>query len=125
VLARYVGQADVSRRAAAIARDAGLDTLVSDNRQLLADFFYTLRDSGLAVYAEPVQGFPPHHYAQKHPLPPGPGDVLYIGRDAEGPACRDPAVRPERVAEWRPELGFMTRDLYAFRVARRCWFPTG
>ena len=44
VLARYVGQAAVSERAAAVAREAGLDTLVSGNRAMLADFFYTLRD---------------------------------------------------------------------------------
>ena len=123
VLARYVGQGDVRRRAAEIAREARLDTLVSDNRALLADFFYTLRDSGLAIYAEPVAGFPPHHYAQSHPLPQGPGDVLFVNRDAEGPDC-DGAV-PALVASWRPELGFLTRDLYAFRVPRSCWFPSG
>ena len=98
VLARYVGQADLSRHAAEIARAEGLDTLVSGNRAMLADFFYTLRDAGLAIYAEPVEGFPPHHYAQKHPLPPGPGDVLYITRSATGPACRAPAP----VARGRP-----------------------
>jgi 4-amino-4-deoxy-L-arabinose transferase-like glycosyltransferase len=121
VLARYVGPADVSRRAAEIAAGAGIDTLVSDNRALLADFFYTLRDSGLAIYAEPVAGFPPHHYAQKHPLPPGQGDVLFVGRDAHGPDCAGAA--PELLARWRPELGFLTRDIYAFRVPRSCWFP--
>ena len=103
VLARYVGQGDLSRRAAEAARAEGLDTLVSGNRAMLADFFYTLRDSGLAIYAEPVAGFPPHHYAQKHPLPPGPGEVLYVTRSPEGPACADPDVRPRRVASWQPE----------------------
>ena len=88
VLARYVGQSDLSRRAAEVARTEGLDTLVSDNRATLADFFYTLRGSGLSIYAEPEAGFPPHHYAQKHPLPPGPGEVLYITRAADGPVCR-------------------------------------
>ena len=70
---------------------------------MLADFFYTLRDSGLAIYAEPVEGFPPHHYAQKHPLPPGPGDVLYITRTAAGPACRaaDPRHRSRPLAARR------------------------
>ena len=85
VLARYVGQSALSRKAAEVAREAGLDTLVSGNRAMLADFFYTLRDSGLAIYAEPVEGFPPHHYAQKVPLPPGPGDVLYVTRDRRRP----------------------------------------
>ncbi len=122
LFARYVGEADLSRRAAEIARENGLDTLVSGNRAMLADFFYTLRASGLALYAEPVAGFPPHHYAQKYPLPPGPGDVLYITRDADGPACA-PGISPEEVASWTPELGFTTREIHAFRVPRACWFP--
>ena len=45
VLHRYVGQSALSRHAAEIAGENGLDTLVSDNRAMLADFFYTLRAS--------------------------------------------------------------------------------
>ena len=81
----------------------------------------SLRDSGLAIYAEPVEGFPPHHYAQRHPLPPGKGDVLFVGRRA--PVCRGPAAITE-VARWRPEVGFETREILAFRVPRSCWFPS-
>jgi 4-amino-4-deoxy-L-arabinose transferase-like glycosyltransferase len=121
VLARYVGQAGLSKRAGALAREAGLDTLVSGNRAMLADFFYTLRDSGLAIYAEPVEGFPPHHYAQKHPLRPGPGDVLFV--DDSPPACRDPQVAPERVDAWTPEDGYRRKEVQAWRVPRRCWHP--
>ena len=121
VLARYVGQAELSERAAAVAQEAGLDTLVSGNRAMLADFFYTLRDSGLALYAEPVEGFPPHHYAQKHPLPPGPGDVLFV--DDAAPECRDPGVVAQRVAAWTPEDGYRRKEVQAWRVSRRCWFP--
>ena len=123
VLARYVGQADVSRRAAEMAREAGLDTLVSGNRAILADFFYTLRDTGLAIYAEPVEGFPPHHYAQKHPLPPGPGRRA-LRRPGDAPA-RDCAtgVTPVPVASWTPEQGFVTREVHAFRVAAALLVP--
>jgi 4-amino-4-deoxy-L-arabinose transferase-like glycosyltransferase len=122
-LHRYVGQGDLSRHAAEVARANGFDTLVSGNRAMLADFFYTLRDAGLAIYAEPTEGFPPHHYAQKHPLPPGEGDVLYITGHAGGPACRAPGTPVEEVARWRPALGFNTNDIFAFRVPRGCWFP--
>lgn len=125
VLARYVGQSDLSRRAAGVARDEGLDTLVSGDRAVLADLFYTLRDSGLAIYGEPVEGFPPHHYAQKVPLPPGSGDVLYISRARTGLACPAAGVTPEKVAAWQPELGFTTREITAWRVPRRCFFPDG
>ena len=92
---------------------------------MLADFFYTLRDSGLAIYAEPVEGFPPHHYAQKHPLPPGPGDVLYVTRVADRPGL--PRRRRRRAARSPAgaRRGFTTREIHAFRVPRHCWFPDG
>jgi 4-amino-4-deoxy-L-arabinose transferase-like glycosyltransferase len=125
VLHRYVGQSALSLRAADVAGAEGLDTIVSDSRAMLADLFYTLRETGLGIYAEPTQGFPPHHYAQKHPLPPGPGDVLYVTRSAEGPGCKAEDVTPERVSSWRPEQGFLTDEVHAFRVPRRCWFPEG
>lgn len=122
LLARYVGRADLSRQAASVAQAEGLDTLVAADRGLLADFFYTLRDEGLAIHAAPVEGFPPHHYAQAHPLPPGPGAVLYITTDPSGPTCPEAAAAPRPVATWRPEAGFITRDVHAFRVPRACWF---
>ncbi len=121
LLARYVGRADVSRRAAEIAAENGLDTLVSGDRAILADFFYTLRDSGLTLRAEPTKGFPPHHYAQKHPLTPGPGDVLLVTRSTEGPACA-PGVEPRELARWTPTDGYSKREIRALRVPRACWF---
>jgi hypothetical protein len=90
---------------------------------MLADFFYTLRESGLEIWAEPVEGFPPHHYAQVRPLPPGSGDVLYVARAPAGPTCRRADVVGELVASWQPELGYETREINAFRVPRACWFP--
>lgn len=121
VLGRYVGQSALAEKAAAVAHANGLDTLVSGNRAYLAAFFYTLRDAGLALYAEPVAGFPPHHYAQKHPLPPGPGEVLFVGRYP--PACVSPAAAVTEVAGWQPADGFETHAVHAWRVARTCWFP--
>jgi hypothetical protein len=121
MLARYVGRAVVSQRAAGIARARGLDTLVARDRSFLADFFYTLRDSGLAVYAEPIAGFPPHHYAQTRALPLGEGAVLYVTRDPKGPRCAPGVPPPERVASWQPVEGFVTDAIFGFRVARACW----
>ena len=124
VLQRHVGQAAISLRAAEAARAENLDTIVSDSRTFLADLFYTLRDDGFAIRAVPSEGFPPHHYAQKHPLTPGPGDVLYLARGAEPPTCRDGSI-PREIARWRPEIGYYTRDVSAFRVPRSCWFASG
>ena len=124
VLKRYVGQSAASRHVADVARTQGLDVIVSDNRAILADLFYTLRDSGLSIYAEPVDGFPPHHYAQKHPLPPGAGDVLYVGR-GNPPHCRGAGAPAVEVDRWRPATGYVTTDFAAFRVSRACWFSGG
>lgn len=118
VMARQIGMAAVSRRAESIARTQGLDTLVAGNRVLLADFFYTLRDSGLAIYAEPPSDFPEHHYAQAHPLPPGPGEVLFISRRARPPeGCPD----AEPVETWEITEGFFVGKIGAFRLPRDCW----
>ena len=96
VLARYVGRADLSRHAAEVARANGLDTLVSDSRAILADFFYTLRDSGLALYAAPVEGFPPTTTRRSTRCRRG---RATCSTSARPPACRDPAVTPEQVAQ--------------------------
>jgi hypothetical protein len=118
VLARHVGQQDVSLRAARIARDNDLDILVSDSRTLLADFFWTLDDSGLVVFAAPEEGFPPHHYAQTHALPEGgEGDVLFVSRGSKPPDCEG-ALQME---SWQPAEGYYTRVLTAWRVPRSCW----
>jgi lipid A galacturonosyltransferase RgtD len=119
VLERYVGMGEVSRRAAAIAGAEGLDSIVASNRAFLADLFYTLRDAKLSIHAAPVAGFPPHHYAQKHPLPPGGGEVLFLARDGE-PPC--PEAVP--VAQWQPGLGFHTDPIVTFRTPRSCFFGT-
>jgi len=124
VLARYVGQSDVSRRALETARDADLDTLVTGSRTFLADFFFTLRDSGLRIYAEPVEGFPPHHYAQQKSLPDGPGDVLYISRSSAPPECPASTPAPVQVAAWTPDSGFFTRQITAWRISRTCWYES-
>ncbi len=125
LLARYVGRADVSLRAQDLARDAGLDTLVATDRSFLADAFHTLRYSELAIHAAPVEGFPPHHYAQRHALPPGPGDVLFVTTDPAGPDCRADASGISLAASWTPVRGFVTRPIFAFRVPRSCWYPDG
>ena len=90
---------------------------------MLAAMFYSLRDAGLSLYAEPTEGFPPHHYAQKYPLPPGEGDVLFLTHTATGPVCRTPDTPVEIVERWTPDVGFTTREILAFRVPRSCWFP--
>lgn len=122
LLGRYLGRSELSLRAAAVMREEGLDTLVSGSRDMLADFFYTLRDEDLAIFAEPRPGPPRNHYEQEQPLPPGPGAVLYLGHSPAGPVCRPGSRDPVPVWRWRPEAGhYAEREVFAFRVPRACW----
>ncbi|WP_424933934.1 ArnT family glycosyltransferase [Amaricoccus macauensis] len=116
---RYIGMRAVSERAATIAEREGLDTLVSENRAILADFFYTLKGSDLALYSEPPEGFPKHHYAQSHPLPREGGEVLYISKKAKPPAR---CAEAEPIETWEATEGFFVGTLGAFRLPRSCWF---
>ena len=101
---------------------SGLDTLVSGNRAMLADFFYTLRDSGLAIYAEPTEGFPPAPLRPEAPAAPRARRRPLRHPHPSGPACRA-ATPVTEVARWQPAEGFVTSEIYAFRVPRACWFP--
>ncbi len=127
LLARWTGRAAVSLRAADLARANGLDTIVAERRDLLADLFHTLRDAGLTLAAEPRPGPPAHFYAQTLALPPGgAGDVLYL-TTGDGPACRPGAPAPRPLAAWTPEEGhYAGETVRALRVPRACWFsPPG
>ncbi|WP_212522965.1 glycosyltransferase family 39 protein [Actibacterium sp. MT2.3-13A] len=120
IAARHVGQAEMSRAIIDAARTEGLNAIVTGNRDLLADLFYTGRDSGLRFFALPPQGRAPHHYALKYPLPADlPGDVLFVDKSDTAPACaagRAPlaAVSPERGAH-------RGKTWYFHRLPADCW----
>lgn len=79
MLARYLGRAEMSAEIVTRARDAGVDTVVADDRDILADLFYGQREAGVALYARPVAGRPPNHYVQRYSLPAGTkGEVLLV-----------------------------------------------
>ena len=121
VAARYVGRAALSRELIALAREAGLDTIVATNRDILADLHYTGRDSGLAFRALPPKGRALHHYALKYPLDPeGTENVLFVTR---GPAPDDCAAATVlgRIA---PERGaYRGKTWLAYRVDATCLTP--
>ncbi|MGO7273584.1 glycosyl transferase, partial [Rhizobium ruizarguesonis] len=50
LMQRYLGRAEVSREAAALAAQAGTDIIVTDNRDIVADLFYTLPDTSYLIY---------------------------------------------------------------------------
>jgi hypothetical protein len=91
LLARYLGRADLSRQIVAAADAAGVDVVVADRRDVLADLFHTGRDSGLRFRARSRGGPPRNFYEQMHMLPRGAtGRLLLVtanpGGCATGPA---------------------------------------
>ncbi|QYZ68774.1 ArnT family glycosyltransferase [Neotabrizicola shimadae] len=80
LLSRYLGRSDLSREIIAQSKAQGGIPVVAGNRDILADLFYTGRESGLAFYARPPVGRPQNHYEQRHALPgSATGAVLFIG----------------------------------------------
>lgn len=78
-LFRYLGREGMSRQIVTLARQAGNLPVMSTDRDVLADLFYTGRESGLTFYAPRPQGKPQNHYEQSHPLPADlPGQVLVV-----------------------------------------------
>jgi hypothetical protein len=101
----------------ALAREEGLDTVVSDERDILADLFYTGRDAGIAFRAEPVAGRPPHHYAMSWAYEGGDAPVLYIAVEAPDCIAADNPIR-----DLTPEEGYWSRHrVAAWRVPGTCW----
>ncbi|NUB43071.1 glycosyltransferase family 39 protein [Fertoebacter nigrum] len=118
VLARYTGQAEMSGRIIAAAQAAGTNRVVSDNRDILADLFYTGRDAGLDIYAVPAPGRALNHYALRYPLPAGlDGAVLYAG---PGPLPEGCALGPA-VALEAAQGRWAGKGLFAQPLRAHCW----
>ena len=87
LLDRQLGRASFSQQIIAISQQNGNLPIYTDNRDILADLFYTGRDAGLTVYATAPKGRrPENHYEQRYPLPDGlSGPILVIATTP--PAC--------------------------------------
>lgn len=111
LLERYLGRADLSRQIIGLAQ--GLP-VVADNRDILADLFYTGRGA-VTAYAAP-QPAPRNFYEQKHSLPQGLAEVLYIGNLPAGCEAQSSlALQGQGVWAGRP--------LIAHRIKPACLFP--
>ncbi|MCV3765460.1 ArnT family glycosyltransferase [Rhizobium sp. TRM95796] len=124
---RNTGRAEVSLKAAELARAAGLTIIVSDNRDMLADLFHTLRDSKLTLKAQAPEGFPENYYEQTFPyaLQDGaePGQkALFLTRKPLDCA----AATPKLLVSWTPETGYYRgRTIYAYETQAGCLQPRG
>ncbi len=117
LLARYIGQAALSDEIVASAKDAGVRTIVASDRAILADLFYTGRDSGLAIRAPIPKGRPGNYYEQNFALSAGDANVLYIGEAA--PVCDTGPLAP--LAHLDTAKGtYAGRDIQTFLVPPGC-----
>jgi len=68
LLARYLGRSEMSLRLLALAK-ANDVPIYAENRDILADLYYTGRASGVAIYAPDREGRPMNYYEQNFALP--------------------------------------------------------
>ncbi len=91
LLARQLGRADLSRQIIALSAANNGVPIYADNRDVLADLFYTGRDAGLTIYAPRPKGRARNHYEQRYPLPQTiTGQILMVTKTM--PTCPQPPV---------------------------------
>jgi lipid A galacturonosyltransferase RgtD len=121
VLERNLGRRDISLWAAEAARKAGLGVIVTDNRDMIADLFHTLRQEPLRLYARAPLGFPGSYYEQRFALSSDlGGEVAYLTRSPLTCAAR----APEEIATITPDRGhFEGRQIFLYRTVAACLPP--
>jgi 4-amino-4-deoxy-L-arabinose transferase-like glycosyltransferase len=121
VLKRHLGRSEISLWAADAARKAGLSVIVTDNRDMVADLFHTLRNEPFRLYARAPAGFPGSYYEQRFALPAEQtGEVAYLTRSPL--ACA--ATPPQEIAKTTPDHGhFAGKDIYLYRTVPACLPP--
>jgi 4-amino-4-deoxy-L-arabinose transferase-like glycosyltransferase len=121
VLERHLGRSEISLWAADAARKAGLSVIVTDNRDMVADLFHTLRNQPFELYARAPIGFPGSYYEQRFALPSDlGGDVAYLTRSPL--TCA--ATPPKEIATVTPDHGhFGGKQIYLYRANAACLPP--
>lgn len=121
VLERHLGRSEISLWAGEAARKAGLSVIVTDNRDMVADLFHTLRTERFKLYARAPIGFPGSYYEQRFALPSDlGGDVAYLTRSSL--TCT--AEAPEEIGTITPDHGhFDGKQIYLYRTIAACLPP--
>lgn len=121
VLKRHLGRSEISLWTADRARNAGLSVIATDNRDMVADLFHTLRGQPFTLYARAPAGFPGSYYEQRFALPSDlAGDIAYLTRApltcSAGPA--------QEIARTVPDHGhFDGTTIYLYRTVPGCLPP--
>ncbi len=120
LLSRYLGREVMSLRIFAAAQQTGAQAVVADNRDLLADLFYTGRDIDKPVFAWPEPGRPANHYALEHSYDGGTGGpVLAVTMSDRAPPC---AARAQELDPIVADQGaYQGRRISLFLVPPDCW----
>jgi len=117
LMKRYLGRAELSGAIIAAAGEQGAGAILADDRDILADLFYTGAGAGVAFYAPRPEGRPHNYYEQTFPLPDVPGKVLAVLGTA--PVCNGATLVP--VAQFDTEGGaYQGRSLAAYLLPEGC-----
>lgn len=119
-VARYKGRTDMSLAIAKEATAQNAVWIVAEDRQILADLFYTLRDAPFVLRAVPPKGRPHHHYAQNFAAKgTAPGPILFATRGTAPPEC---APQAEPLSQITAQTGAYKRgQTTLFLVPANCW----
>lgn len=121
VLKRYLGRAALSQQILAHASETRAVAIVADRRDVLADLFYTGRDSSIPVYAMRPKGRPANHYEQTYPAPLAlSGPIILVTSTA--PVCETPVVSLSLPLSGGAYDG---TDLGAYLINARCLDAAG
>ena len=119
-MARYLGSSELVSTGLSRAREAGADAIVANDRSILAELFYQLRDEKqMLTRALPETGVPSSHYALLYPLKPGEAKNPLFLTSADGlSAC---LAGEEPVAHWTAGPGFVEgREIGLWRLPPQC-----
>lgn len=117
VIARYLGQAALSRQILDLATQNAVP-VVAARRDVLADLFYTGRDGDVAIFAVPPKGRPQNHYEQRYPAPFDlTGNVLLVAKEVSAcPGSPAPVTFPLD----RAGGAYAKVPLSAFLISAKC-----
>lgn len=114
LLQRYLGRAAMSEEIMGLARASGAVPIVTDNRDVLADLFYTGRGQDLRFFSTPPLGKPKTHYEQSYPLPADLTGAVLLVTEVK-PACAM-SVQPLTLSG----TAYRKTTLAAYLVAADC-----
>ncbi|MEO1306855.1 MAG: hypothetical protein AAFV38_02710, partial [Pseudomonadota bacterium] len=113
IYGRYLGHTAFSQALLDVADAEGAAAIVADNRDILADLFYTGRDIDLPIFARPRPGRPRNHYEMRHGLKGEiGGTILFVGRRPPRNCPATEVALPE---------GTPQKSMTAYLVPGDCW----